>query len=63
MVYMGSKNKYSSYIIPILQKDIDDNNIKLYIEPFVGGANMIDKIQCEKRIGYDRSDTLIALLS
>lgn len=63
MVYMGSKNKYSSYIVPILQKDIDDNNIKLYIEPFVGGANMIDKIQCEKRIGYDRSDTLIALLS
>ena len=63
MVYMGSKNKYSSHIAPILQKAIDDNNIKLYNEPFVGGANMIDKIICEQRIGYDRSDTLIALLN
>lgn len=60
---MGSKNKISHYIVPVLQKAIDDNNVKIYIEPFVGGANIIDKIQCEKRIGYDRSDTLIALLS
>lgn len=29
----------------------------------MGGANIIDKINCENRIGYDRSDTLIALLS
>lgn len=63
MVYMGSKSKYAQYIAPILQKVIDDRGVSLYIEPFVGGANMIDKIKCEKRIGYDRSDTLIALLS
>lgn len=63
MVYMGSKNKYAKYIVPILQKCIDDNNVKLYIEPFVGGANIIDKIKCENRYGFDRSDTLIALLS
>ena len=44
MVYMGSKSKYAQYIVPILQKCIDDNNITLYIEPFVGGANIIDKI-------------------
>ena len=62
MVYMGSKAKYAKYIIPILQKCIDENNITLYIEPFVGGANIIDKIKCENRYGYDRSDTLIALL-
>lgn len=62
MVYMGSKNKYAQYIVPILQKCIDDNNISLYIEPFVGGANIIDKIKCKERYGYDRSDTLIALL-
>lgn len=59
---MGSKNKYAKYIVPILQKTIDDNNIETYIECFVGGANIIDKIQCKNRIGYDRSDTLIALL-
>ena len=62
MVYMGSKSKYAKYIVPILQKAIDDNNITTYIECFVGGANIIDKIKCENRIGYDRSDTLIALL-
>ena len=62
MVYMGSKAKYVQYIVPILQKVIDDRGINLYIEPFVGGANVIDKVKCERRIGYDRSDTLIALL-
>ena len=48
--------------MPILQKVINDRGVSLYIEPFVGGANIIDKIKCERRIGYDRSDTLIALL-
>lgn len=62
MVYMGSKSKFAKYIVPILQKTIDENNIDTYIECFVGGANIIDKIKCENRIGYDRSDTLIALL-
>ena len=63
MVYMGSKAKYAEYIVPILQRTIDENNITTYIECFVGGANVIDKIKCENRFGYDRSDTLIALLS
>lgn len=62
MVYMGSKSKYAQYIVPILQKVINDRGVSLYIEPFVGGANVIDKVKCERRIGYDRSDTLIALL-
>lgn len=62
MVYMGSKNKYAKYIVPILQKAIDENNVDTYIECFVGGANIIDKIKCPNRYGYDRSDTLIALL-
>lgn len=62
MVYMGSKAKYAGHITPILQKTIDDNNVNTYIESFVGGANVIDKIRCENKYGYDRSDTLIALL-
>jgi site-specific DNA-adenine methylase len=60
---MGSKDKYSQFIVPILQKAIDENNVNTYIECFVGGANIIDKIKCKNRIGYDRSDTLIALLN
>lgn len=62
MVYMGSKAKYAKYIVPIIQKTIDDNNVDTYIECFVGGANIIDKVKCENKYGYDRSDTLIALL-
>lgn len=62
MVYMGSKAKYAKYIVPILQRVIDKNEVKNYIECFVGGANIIDKIKCEHRYGFDRSDTLIALL-
>lgn len=63
MKYVGSKNRISKYIAPIIQKCIDDNNIKIYFEPFVGGANMIDKIKCEKRIGNDNNKYLIALLN
>lgn len=58
---MGSKSKYVNYIVPILQKIIDKENIKTYIEPFVGGANIIDKIKCEEKIGNDKNITLIAL--
>lgn len=62
MNYMGSKTKYAKFIVPILQKTIDENNVDTYIECFVGGANIIDKINCKYKYGYDRSDTLIALL-
>lgn len=62
MKYMGSKSKYCKYIVPILQESINKNNIKIYIEPFVGGANVIDKIDCKIRIGFDKNKYLIALL-
>lgn len=62
MKYMGSKNKISKYIVPILQKCIDNNNIENYYEFFVGGANIIDKIQCKNRIGTDKNKYLIELL-
>lgn len=62
MQYMGSKSRFAKEIIPILQRCIDANNIKLYIEPFVGGANIIDKIKCKERIGTDINQYLIELL-
>lgn len=62
MVYQGSKNRLARYIVPILQKYIDDNNIEWYYEPFVGGANIIDKIKCKNKIGSDINDELISLL-
>lgn len=63
MVYMGSKSKYTSKIVPILQRIIDTNGITTYVEPFVGGANVIDKIKCQNKFGFDKNQTLIALLS
>lgn len=62
MTYMGSKSKLAGNICPLLQRTIKENGVNTYIECFVGGANIIDKIKCEHRFGYDRSDTLIALL-
>ena len=62
MKYVGSKNRLSKHIAPIIQSYIDDNNITQYLEPFVGGANMIDKINCDKKIGLDIHKELIALL-
>lgn len=61
MKYMGSKSRISKYIVPIIQKYIDENAIKTYIEPFVGGANVIDKVRCDTRIGIDNNEYLIAL--
>lgn len=62
MVYQGSKNRIAKYIIPIIQSYIERYNIKTYIEPFVGGANMIDKVECENRYGFDINKNVISLL-
>ena len=59
---MGSKSRIKKHILPILQKIIDENNIETYIEPFVGGANVIDTIQCRVKIGGDNNEPLIELL-
>lgn len=61
--YMGSKSRIAKHIVPIIQKYIDDNNAKYYYEPFLGGANIIDKIKCENKIGSDLNKYLIALLN
>lgn len=61
MKYLGSKNRISKYISPILQQYINDNGITTYYEPFVGGANIIDKIDCPLRIGNDIHPQLIAM--
>lgn len=59
---MGSKSRIAKYIAPIIQKYIDERNCVQYIEPFVGGANIIDKIVCKEKIGNDLRESLIALL-
>ena len=61
MKYMGSKNRIAKHIVPIIQEKMKENNIQLYVEPFVGGANIIDKVVCEKKIGCDKQHYLIEL--
>lgn len=62
MRYVGSKNRIAREIIPIIQGYIDQTQATVYIEPFVGGANVIDKIDCQTRLGYDAEPYVIATL-
>ena len=59
MKYMGSKSRIAKRILPIILKDIRPE--QWYIEPFVGGANIIDKVG-GKRIGIDSNEYLIEAL-
>lgn len=61
MQYVGSKNRISKELAPIIQSFITPDTVG-YLEPFVGGANMIDKIDCKLRVGCDIHKQLIALL-
>lgn len=58
---MGSKNRLSKQIVPIIQNYID-NGCNGYLEPFVGGANIIDKIECDNKIGSDIDKYVISVL-
>lgn len=65
MIYVGSKNRLSKQIAPIIQRYVIEKMIHKgngYWEPFVGGANMIDKIRCYRKCGSDTHPYLIALL-
>jgi len=55
---MGSKNRIAKYILPIILKDRKEG--QYYVEPFVGGCNMIDKVD-GNRIGNDNNKYLIAM--
>lgn len=59
MKYMGSKNRLAKYLLPIILKDRGLR--QYYVEPFVGGANLIDKVH-GRRLGSDINPFLIACL-
>jgi len=60
MKYMGSKRRIAKHILPIILKDRKQG--QWYYEPFVGGANIIDKVD-GNRIGTDNNWYLISLLT
>lgn len=61
MKYMGSKARIAKQIVPIIQKEIDDSGYDLYIEPFSGGMNVMDKVSAKHKIASDKDPYLIAL--
>lgn len=61
MKYVGSKSRLAKDIAPIINNLIKKKNINTYIEPFVGGANMIQHINCKNKIGADINEYLIAM--
>jgi len=56
---MGSKNRIAKHILPIMLAERKQG--QWWVEPFVGGANMIDKVE-GNRMGNDSNEFLIALL-
>lgn len=56
---MGSKNRIAKHILPIMLAERKPD--QWWVEPFVGGANMIDKVE-GNRIGADSNEFLIKAL-
>ena len=64
MKYMGSKNRIAKHILPIMVNEAEKRGITTWVEPFVGGGNMIDKVPDSfDRIGYDLNEhTIMAMI-
>lgn len=62
---MGSKNRIAKFILPIMIKAANEKGITNWTEPFVGGANMIDKVPHSfLRLGVDANPhTIMALIA
>jgi DNA adenine methylase len=61
MKYMGSKARLAKDLVPIMNEIIKKFEINIYIEPFVGGANMIQHVECKNKFGSDNNEYLIHL--
>lgn len=60
MKYIGSKQRYVADLLPII---LAKHSYKqFYVEPFVGGANLISEVLYPNRVGADSNKYLIALL-
>jgi DNA adenine methylase len=55
MRYTGNKNRIAKHILPLM---LEDRTNETCVEPFVGGANIIDKVD-GNRIGADFNKHLI----
>lgn len=60
MRYMGSKARIAHHIVPLMMTGHDQKSC--YVEPFVGGGNMLAAVPARNKWGNDCSFYAIALL-
>lgn len=64
MKYMGSKSRVSKDILPIMLVEAERYNFKKWVEPFVGGGNVIKNVpKSFSRFGYDNNKHLMAMFN
>jgi len=59
MQYMGSKRLIAKNILPIILKNRTPEQV--YVEPFVGGGNLIEHVANPRIGGDDRKESILAL--
>ena len=59
MIYMGSKSRHAKEILEVIAPYRKES--QAWVEPFVGGANMIKNVEAPLRIGGDFNEYVIAL--
>jgi len=62
MKYQGSKNRIAKQLLSVILQDERTKTCENWIEPFVGGANMIDKVPNNfRKIGNDKNEYIIEM--
>ena len=59
MRYSGSKARIAKFIIPFIMEELKDGYT--YVEPFMGGCNILSKIDWPKKVGSDSNYYVVAL--
>lgn len=60
MRYMGSKGRHAKDIVPIIMATHDQG--QWYVEPFVGGGNILSEVTAKLKWGNDTAEYAVALL-
>lgn len=62
MKYMGSKARIAKQLLSVMMPDVVDQGITTWIEPFVGGGNMIKCVADSlNKVGFDNNKYLIEM--
>lgn len=59
MRYSGSKAKIAKHIIPFIMEELKEGYT--YVEPFMGGCNILSEIDWPEKVGADSNKYVVAL--